>query len=464
MSNKNLIIQTLRLGDLVMSFPLCSWLKQNDGRAIWIVGEEKFYKELFRVSPENVCYVPLEAKEELLKENFHQIINLSHRPEAAILASELNASNYIGAVETDDIKKIHGIWQLYRTSLTHNNHYNKFHWADLNALDSIPLENIQQHTWKKHQPLNKGRIGLFVGASETVKRPDTIFWAELATGLAKKGYQPVFLGGPSPEEQEIATEAARLAQMPRGSLAGRFSIFELIVFLQSLDLLITPDTGPMHLAALEGIPTFNLSIGPVHPWETAPYPPNHYVLRSTVSCSGCWQCTKETQLCKKAFIPARIANLVHSHLQNKTLPILPELALYKTGRTSKGLYQLENIFNTKTYHNIQGDFWRYFFANYFFQLQGKELFLEDKLQSIENLFTSLPKMQKFLKTTHLSLIKEILCINKKNKTLDHEAWKAYPPFSRPLTSFMQLLLENDNYSSHAKESVLHLLEDFGKTF
>ena len=355
------------------------------------------------------------------------------------------------------------MWQLYRASLTHNNHYNKFHWADLNALDSIPLESLQQHTWKKPHQLSKGRIGLFVGASDKAKRPDIQFWAELGLSLAKKGYQPVFLGGPSQEEQEIAYEAAKLATMPQGSLAGRFSIFELVTFLQTLDLFICPDTGPMHLAALQGIPTFNLSVGHVHPWETGPYQPDHYILRSSVSCSGCWQCTKETQLCKKAFIPSRIASLVHSHLQNNNLPDLPGLLLYKTGRTQEGLYQLENICGSKNYHNLQGDFWRYFFANHLFQLQNEVLFFEKKTQSAITLFSTLPKMHQALKKAHLSLLKEMLLINKKNKMLERGAWKEYPPIIRPLTSYMQLLLENDNYSAQAKENTLRLLEDFGNT-
>ena len=437
MSNKNLIIQTQRLGDLVMSFPLCSWLHQNDERTTWVVGEEKFYKELFRVSPKNVLYVPINAEEALVKETFCNVINLSHRPESGILAGKVNAENYFGAVE--------------------------FHWADLNALDTIPIETIQQHIWKNPRKLNKGRIGLFVGASEKAKRPDAVFWAELALSLAKKGYEPVFLGGPGNEEKEIASEAAKLATMPRGSLAGRFTVFELITFLQTLDLFISPDTGPMHLAALEGIPTLNLSVGPVHPWETAPYPPDHYVLRSSVSCSGCWQCTRETQLCKKAFIPSRIANLVHSHLQNKPLPALPGLLFYKTSRTKEGLYQLDNICNSKEYHDFQGDFWRYFFANHYFGQQNKKLFFEKKEESTNTLFTRLPKVHMALKKAHIVLLKKMLLINKKNNILERNAWKAYPPLMRPLTSYMQLLLENDNYSLPAKESVLHLLEDFGKT-
>ena len=443
-----------------MSFPLCSWLYKNTGRTIWLMGEERFYKELFRITPKNVYYIPLEAKDQLLKEDFNQIINLSNRPEVNTLVGQLNGINKIGIVEKNNQTKIHGMWQLYRASLTHNNHYNKFHWADLNALDSIPLQYLKEQEWQKPRQLNKGKIGLFIGASEKEKRFDALFWAELALSLAKKGYEPVFLGGPSQEEKDIANEAAKLATMPRASLAGRFTIIGLATFIQTLDLFVSPDTGPMHLAADQGIPTFNLSVGPVHPWETAPYPSHHYVLRSNISCSGCWRCTKETQLCRDAFIPSRIANLMHSYLQNKTLPHLPNLSLYKTGRTDEGLYQLENIFGSKQLPSIQSDFWRYFFADYFFQLQGQNTFVEKKERANQDFLIKLPKMHALLRRSHLSFLREVLQSNKKNAVLAHNSWKNYPPFMRPLTSFAQLLLENDNYSMQAKENVLHLLENF----
>lgn len=477
MGKKNLLLQTHRLGDLIMTYPLCSWLAQDDAD-IWLVGEESFFKDLLRLSPKKIFYVPLEAQNELLKENFQDLINLSHSKEAALLAYKIQAQHKIGAILEGDVqrsaakKEVLGLWQLYRTSLTYNNHYNKFHWADLNALDSISLERIKATKYPVPRTLNKGRIGLFVGASDTSKRPNAQFWADLALSLANKGYQPVFLGGSSPEEVHIAQQAARKAKMPRASLAGRFTLLELITFLQSLDLFITPDTGPMHLAAMQAIPTFNLSLGPVHPWETAPYQPHHYVLRSGVSCSGCWKCTKNTQFCKLAFIPSRIANLVHALLQKKKFPTLPNLSLYKTTRTEQGLYELEYIFGKKPFRELQGDFWRYFFADYIqthnieskvhnISLTSSNFSLERKFFT-EQLLQTLPKLHAFLQKKHIQLIKEIMFLSKKNSIYSPDAWKEHPPFLRPLTSFIQLMLENHMYSKSIKHTVIELLENFGK--
>ena len=42
---KNLIVQAQRLGDLVMTYPLFIWLKKQDDKEIFVLAEEKFYKE-----------------------------------------------------------------------------------------------------------------------------------------------------------------------------------------------------------------------------------------------------------------------------------------------------------------------------------------------------------------------------------------------------------------------------------
>lgn len=54
---KNLIVQAQRLGDLVMTYPLFIWLKKQDDKEIFVLAEEKFYKELLHISP-LVTYIP----------------------------------------------------------------------------------------------------------------------------------------------------------------------------------------------------------------------------------------------------------------------------------------------------------------------------------------------------------------------------------------------------------------------
>ena len=454
---KNLIIQAQRLGDLVMTFPLFNWLKKQDNKEIFVLAEEKFYKELLRISPQ-VTYIPTREMAYLKKFSYDTIINLSHREDTAKLTASLEKKCLYGLEEKNSCRQIFGKWQLYRASLTHNNHYNRLHWADLNALDHIRPHIIQAAKWAVPQGKQNGKIGLFVGASEEAKRPSIDFWADLALQLNKKGYNPIFISGPSKEEQRIAYAAAKKAQMPHGVIPGSLSIVELIQFIESLQLFICPDTGPMHAASFANVPTLNLSLGPVHPWETAPSPPHHYVIRSSLSCSGCWQCTKKEQFCRRAFIPHRIATLVHSLLLQKQLPRIPGITLFKTGRNALGLYELEAVFGDKPYHSKQADFWRYFFL---YMLSDKnERYQASYEKSKAGLFSALPQLIPPMQKAYLSMIKQLLITEKTNAILAPNTWREFPPLFRPLASYIQLLLENGNYSKELRLQAMELLENF----
>lgn len=454
---KNLIIQAQRLGDLVLTYPLFNWLSKQDNKEIFVLAEEKFYSELLHISPQ-VTYIPTSEMAYLKNFSYDTVINLSHREDTAKLAATLQKKNFYGLEEKNNCKQIFGKWQLYRASLTHNNHFNRMHWSDLNALDCINPQLMQAMKWAVPQGKQNGKIGLFVGASEEAKRPGIDFWADLAVQLCKKGYNPIFISGPSEEEKRIAYTAAQKAKIPQGVIAGSLSIFELMQFLESLQLFICPDTGPMHMASFANVPTLNLSLGPVHPWETAPYPPHHYVIRSSISCSGCWQCTKNEQFCRKAFIPHRIANLVHSLLLQKQLPHIPALTLYKTSRSVLGLYELEPIFGNKPFHSMQADFWRYFFL---LVLSDDNTRYQDFYEkSKTDVFTALPKLKSLLQKSCLSMIKQLIVAEKTNTILSPDAWREFPPLFRPLSNYIQLLLENGNYSKELRLQAMEILETF----
>ncbi len=166
---KNLIVQAQRLGDLVMTYPLFIWLKKQDDKEIFVLAEEKFYKELLHISP-LVTYIPTDKMAYLKNFSYDTVINLSHREDTAKLVSTLDKNNFYGLEIENGCKKISGKWQLYRTSLTHNNHYNRLHWADLNALDCIDPAVMHSTKWKIPQGRQNGKIGLFQRSGQRRKK------------------------------------------------------------------------------------------------------------------------------------------------------------------------------------------------------------------------------------------------------------------------------------------------------
>jgi heptosyltransferase II len=70
-------------------------------------------------------------------------------------------------------------------------------------------------------------------------------------------------------------------------LTGRTSLLELAAQLRRCRLLLTNDTGTMHLAAYLGVPTVAI-FGSTEPQLTGPTGTGHVVIRHHVECSPCF--------------------------------------------------------------------------------------------------------------------------------------------------------------------------------
>lgn len=110
------------------------------------------------------------------------------------------------------------------------------------------IEYVWQHFIKDTpRPLS----GFFPGAGNPSRQWPLVRFAELAGRLQSDGYTPaVFLG---PEEKEMRETVART--FPSGALIiDGLSIPQFIAAASEVDIFVTNDTGPMHLAALAGAP------------------------------------------------------------------------------------------------------------------------------------------------------------------------------------------------------------------
>lgn len=114
-------------------------------------------------------------------------------------------------------------------------------------------------------------VGLFPGANAPARRWPVARFVELAGRLAGDGAQIVTLGG--------AGEVGLTAQVAAGATGaldagGETDVVGLAALLSLCDLVVTNDTGPMHLASAVGTPTVTLW-GPSDPDEVRPTGPGH---------------------------------------------------------------------------------------------------------------------------------------------------------------------------------------------
>ena len=89
-------------------------------------------------------------------------------------------------------------------------------------------------------------------------------------------------------DRPIADRVLAMAKEVRCiDLVGRTSLAELIREVQTCRLLVTNDTGTMHLAAHFGVPTISI-FGSTEPALTGPLGTGHQILRHHVACSPCF--------------------------------------------------------------------------------------------------------------------------------------------------------------------------------
>jgi heptosyltransferase-2 len=110
-------------------------------------------------------------------------------------------------------------------------------------------------------------------------------FAGAAGNLASKlGLNVAIIG--SEAERAIANQVCERMTRPTAVLNGRTSLETLIGVLAESSLMITNDSGPMHIAAALGIPTVAI-FGPTDETNTGPYGPHTRIVKHPVECSPC---------------------------------------------------------------------------------------------------------------------------------------------------------------------------------
>ncbi len=148
-------------------------------------------------------------------------------------------------------------------------------------------ERVAAELWPR---TGKARIALQPGATYgPAKRWPAHSFAELARRLLTGGADIAVLGGPGDADVVAAVRDGAEGVL---DLCGRTRVGVLGAVLRSADLLVTNDTGPMHLAAAVGTRVVAI-FGSTSPTWTGPCGEEHRVIAHAVPCAPCFQRTCE---------------------------------------------------------------------------------------------------------------------------------------------------------------------------
>ncbi len=133
---------------------------------------------------------------------------------------------------------------------------------------------------------NRPFIGVHVSGGRAIKQWDLDRFAELASRLARARGATIVLTGSGADRTIVEPIARGLPPPSVVDLAGALDLPALAAVLEQLDVFVTGDTGPMHVAAAVGTPVVAV-FGPSDPVRYAPADPVHTIVRVDLPCSPC---------------------------------------------------------------------------------------------------------------------------------------------------------------------------------
>jgi heptosyltransferase II len=148
----------------------------------------------------------------------------------------------------------------------------------------LNIGNLQLHIPKHTYP--RPTLGINPGATYgSAKRWYPEKFAQVARALSTS-YNIVLFGGPN--EIEMANDIeANLSGVVVQNKAGKTSVEQLCAMIGGLDLFITNDSGPMHVAAAYQVPTVAI-FGPTNHTETSQWNnKKSAIVRHEMKCSPC---------------------------------------------------------------------------------------------------------------------------------------------------------------------------------
>jgi lipopolysaccharide heptosyltransferase II len=327
---KILILKPSSLGDVIQALPVLRLLKLHfpGAEIFWWI--DSALAPLIEGDPDLAGVVRFERKRwgkprhwpEMLRsvrwlreQNFDLVIDLQCLARSGAFAWLARGKFLAGLDEVREGAR--GFYDLAVPRKSFHTHAVDWYLAVLPALGVPVHKNFQ---WLPERPeiaaainskfktQNSKLILLQPGARWKNKRWPAEHFAGLVRALAGKFPAARFgiLGDPGDRPLgEIISQAAPERCL---NLCGATSLPEMIEWIRRCDLLITNDTGPMHVAAALGRPLVAL-FGPTEPRRTGPYGQLENVLRLDLPCSPCLKsdCAYEkTDECLRALSPTTV--------------------------------------------------------------------------------------------------------------------------------------------------------------
>lgn len=321
-----LILNLTRMGDLIQTSPLILGLRKKEPDCkitmlanVKFSGITRFMKGIDELITFDVAQFGSDSGAEtdalavynyldkltrkLNLRKFDTIINLSHTKVSAMLTKLIEAGDIRGFSSTPrGSLLVRNPWLIYFTAFITFRRLSRFNLVDLNSLgagisadsnlrlnitpDNKSVESFQDHLKAKSVAPSDLLIGIQAGASREDRRWSPTSFAAVADRLVEeKGAKIVLFGAAS--EKKLGDQVEEAMSANAINLIGATDLEELTLWIKRVDLLITNDTGTMHVAAALERPIVALFFVHARAEETGPYCEGAIILQSDIDCAPC---------------------------------------------------------------------------------------------------------------------------------------------------------------------------------
>lgn len=287
---------------------------------------------------------------DLSSRKFDICMNISSSSYSALLIKMLNIEDCRGWVSDEEGNRLIGSpWsRLFAANVYYSNRdYNSINLVDFLrcGLDvrsqperlhyQVPSEARESVRVKLQSLGLKGAgplICIQAGASQEKRQWAPARFAHLTRLLTQELDARIVFTGTASEAPIIDTIMKLYPSANIGSVAGKTSIPELGALLEQSALLITGDTGTMHMSVAVGVPVVAIFLASALCYETGPYSRGNLIVQALLGCCPCnpnYPCGQPD--CHSQVRPELIAFLSRKRLEMKeselaNLKIPPEMA------------------------------------------------------------------------------------------------------------------------------------------
>jgi len=159
-------------------------------------------------------------------------------------------------------------------------------------------------------------IGINPIARWPTKRLPFDTFAEVARRLTKKRKCVFYLLGAVGDKESI-DELEKLIGKAAVNLAGKTELDILPAVISGLDLLLTNDSGTMHIADALGVKLVAV-FGPTNPARTGPYNQRNHVIQARLDCAPCYKKRCKDTRCMSEITAGEILKEIERVLEEKT--------------------------------------------------------------------------------------------------------------------------------------------------